>query len=84
MSEQRDLKPCFGGPFAGTKVARASDSILLTGDGVPEGQVARYRFSVGADGYLFKGLDTIVAQIDFPRRADRLHEQAHGELETDD
>lgn len=57
---------CVGGPFSGAHVPRSTDSILLTGDGVPEGMVARYRFRKKIGQYSFDGYDKVVATIPRP------------------
>lgn len=65
MPEQSDHE-LIGGPFEGARVPRRSNSLLLTGEGVPEGQVARYRWLDADQTYVFMGLDTIVAQVPMP------------------
>jgi hypothetical protein len=38
-------------------------SLLLEGDGVPEGKVARYRYVSTRDGYVFKGFETPILKV---------------------
>ncbi len=59
-------KRLIGGPFDGAEVPRSTDAILLTGDDVPAGMVARYRFTAGGDAYKFDGYDKVVATIPRP------------------
>lgn len=55
-----------GGPFSGARVPRSTDSLLLTGAGVPEGMVARYRWQGSLDQYVFDAYDKVVATIPRP------------------
>jgi hypothetical protein len=51
------------GPFAGTEVEKRGASLIVEGPGVPDGQVARYRWSAGADGYVFKGSEAVILRV---------------------
>jgi hypothetical protein len=61
MSEN-DGKPTrlLRGPFYGAEVPRSTNKILLSGEPLPDGTVARYRFSAGADAYVFVEYDTVI------------------------
>lgn len=57
------------GPFEGADLpysTAAPASILLEGEGIPEGHVARYRYSTKRHGYVFKGLDRVVLSQPWP------------------
>lgn len=49
-----------GGPFAGAEVRPGSASLNAEGPGVPEGHVARYRYSTGLDAYVFERFSKII------------------------
>ncbi len=69
MTEQSDGIPVLDGPHEGVRLGyteAAPASVLLTGDGVPEGFVARYRYDPKRNGYVFKGFDQVVAMIPIP------------------
>jgi hypothetical protein len=55
-----------GGPFDGQTVppyACPSSSLLLEGEPVPEGQVARYRRTRDRDVYRFSEFDRVVLRV---------------------
>lgn len=58
--------PILDGPLEGVELpfsVAAPRSLLLEGEGIPEGFVARYRYSPKRHGYVFKELDQVVARI---------------------
>lgn len=60
----------IGGPYDGQSVHKPSSrSLLIDGDGVPEGMVARYRQTRDPLVYRFSHLDRIVTRIQMPGEA---------------
>lgn len=63
MPDRSESKRLIGGPFDGGEVPRSTHSVLLSGDPIPDGQVARYVFVRAVDAYSFNGLDTVMVTI---------------------
>lgn len=57
-----------GGPFDGTEMESADGRtpLVIEGDEVPDGMVARYRPTREPGVYRFKGYDKIVAKLPLP------------------
>jgi hypothetical protein len=64
-SEEKGV-PFLDGPMAGKHMPpreAVPASLLVDGDPVPVGKVARYRYSPKKHGYVFKGLDQVVLRV---------------------
>lgn len=59
----------IGGPFDGQTIEqdRRPSSLILTGDGVPEGMVARYRPTRAPGALRFREYDRIVGTLPMPK-----------------
>lgn len=69
MTEMGHSFPVLDGPFEGASLTfhTAMPAVVnLEGPGLPEGCVAKYRYLVKRKGFVFKGLDQVVARIPRP------------------
>lgn len=60
----------IGGPLDGQTVEaeQRPSSLLLFGDGIPEGKAARYRPTRAPGALRFKGLEEIVGTLSLPQK----------------